>query len=576
MRRLCSIFLLFLVALAAGCETGSTRKADESLTDEKRPGPTFFEEIPADTFYVYTGLEPYPEQLVREMLADEGESPWGGLADRLTADGTAAPEPLVAIAEELEGKTDPEGLRELGLTLDAHYALYGLGPVPVFRLELGDEKAFRETLDRIESKTDTDVERHEQKGTAYRVYQADEQVVPVVVRDGALVVSAMKPSVTEAALPYLLGHETPDESLAETGAIRRLADTYGYESFSLGYLDILGAVRAVSGGREIGPVTEAAFQAGGVDTDRYSETCREEIVGLVETVPRLVFGLQELSSETAQLHGGLEMETDLGGQLADAAEPIPGLEADLFDEAALSIGFGLDVERAADALKRRAEQLVEEPYECDRFEQINEWARRYEQRPVPPSLAQMRGATLMLQGLEFDDGQYVPTEVEAVALVRSSNPQGLIGRLQAVVPGLMQTDLQADGVPVALQQLGRQVGALTSPHIAMTDELVAFSTGVGMQDEMAVLLEGASSGAGTSALAVGWSLEPLYESLPQRGRDLLARMVGGESLEEMMAGSRRTEVQLTGGGIFFETRTVGGSSSTSPDDGDESTETSGR
>jgi len=549
------VVCLCVVVTAVGCKTGSTQKDDESLTEEKRPVPGFFSEIPADTFYVYTGLQPVPEDVVRDRLEESDEAAaYGEMLDNVTSGAGETPDVLEAVAEELDGNMSAEGLQELGFDLEANYAFYGIGPIPVFRLQLGDVQAFREMLDRVEKRTDTSVDRRDYDGQAYRVYRNDDLAVPLVIRDGDVIVSSLDHALLETVVPYLVGAKKPEQSLAGTGILREMTDEYAYEPHGLGYVDIAGLVRSFTGIREPDPVTAAVLDWNGASSDEYSEVCREEFDELVASAPRVVFGFQEFSTKSVQVHGGLELDSELASQLAGTVTPLPGLRSDTFDGAALSVGFGLDVAKLNQILNRHASEIVDQPYECESLDLLNRWAQRFEQRPVPTFVRQLRGATLMLEGLQFDTGQYVPSDIEAIGLIRSSNPQGLLGQLQMFVPGLAQANVSADGVPVALQQLGQQVRFLNSPHIAMTDELIAMSTGVGMQDEMAVLLEETQSNAATAAVAVGWNLEKIRASLPGRAKGVLTQMFG-ESYAEAMEGSRTTQVQMTGSGMFFETHT---------------------
>lgn len=545
---------LCVVFTAVGCKTGSSQKDDESLTEEKRPVPGFFSEIPAETYYVYTGLQPFPEEVVRDTLEESGEAaPYGEMLDNVTSGAGETPDVIEAVVEELDGNMSAEGLQELGFTLQANFAFYGLGPIPVFRLQLGDVKAFRRMLDRVEKRSDTTVDRREHDGHAYRVYRNDDLAVPLVIRDGEVIVSSLDHELLETVVPYLVGAKKPGRSLAETGTLRDMTRQYGYERHGLGYVDLAGAVRSFAGIREPDPVTAAVLDWNDASSDQYSEVCREEFDELVASAPRAVFGFQEFSRQSVQVHGGLELDSELANQLAGTVTPLPGLRTDAFDEAAISLGFGLNVAKLNQVLNKHASEVVDEPYECQSLDSLNSWAQRFEQRPVPTFVSQLKGATLMLEGLEFDSGQYVPNDIEAIGLIRSSNPQGLLGQLQMFVPGLAQADVSADGVPVALQQLGQQVRFLNSPHVAMTNELIAMSTGVGMQDEMAVLLEETQSNAATAAVALGWNLEKIRASLPGRAKGVLTQMFG-ESYAEAMEGSRSTQVQLTGGGIFLETR----------------------
>ena len=192
MRRFRPSWLLVSFAfalLAVGCKTGSSNKSDESLTEDGRRVPGFFKEIPADTLYVYTGLEPFPADTAESLLEQANESGSftpAGMLKRVATNRPDAPPVLEAIAEELEGNVNPEGLEELGFKLDAHSALYGLGGIPVVRLELGDSEAVEAMLNRIETESDTDVEMKESDGQTYRLYRVDGGTQAYAGQDGSI------------------------------------------------------------------------------------------------------------------------------------------------------------------------------------------------------------------------------------------------------------------------------------------------------------------------------------------------------------------------------------------------------
>ena len=572
---------LSFVLLAVGCKTGSSNKSDESLTEDGRRVPGFFKEIPADTLYVYTGLEPFPADTAESLLEQANESGSftpAGVLKKVASGMPDAPPVLEAIAAELEGKVNPEGLEELGFKLDAHSALYGLGGIPVVRLELGDPQAFEAMLNRIETESDTDVEMKESDGISYRLYRVDggtqafadqdgsiekkeldDTVFPLVIRDDAVYLSMMEESSSDVVLPYLLGQNTPDESLADVDAVREVAEAYGYEKFGVGYVDLERALGIVSGVADPSPLQQQIFDAEEIEPEEFSDVCNKEISELIATMPRVVFGIQEFSTSTVQFHGGLEIDSEYTDQMADAVEPIPAKGSGLFQHAALSLGFGVDVKKMLGVFRARAKAIAEDPYQCEEFDEFNEQAKRFQDRPLPPAVEQLRGATLILEGLGFRQGAFMPNNVEAITIVRTENPQALLGRLQAVVPGLMQADVKDDGVPVALPQLDQMFNFLNAPHIAMKEDAVAFSTGVGMQDEMGALLENAAPEASMAALAFSYNLDKIESSLPSRAKDLLTELLG-DAYAASMTGSSSVEVQMTGRGVFFESRSRTGKS----------------
>jgi hypothetical protein len=94
----------------------------------------------------------------------------------------------------------------------------------------------------------------------------------------------------------------------------------------------------------------------------------------------------------------------------------------------------------------------------------------------------------VVSDLEMDQAQMKPTDVDALALIQTTDPAGLFSQLQMYVPQLQGAAVKIDGVPVALPPLP-DAAFVQVPHVAMEADTLAASAGVGMQDEMAVLLE---------------------------------------------------------------------------------------
>jgi hypothetical protein len=284
-----------------------------------------------------------------------------------------------------------------------------------------------------------------------------------------------------------------------------------------------------------------------------SEACATEIGDIAAAMPRAVMGIQSYTDDETVGHAGVEVKSKLAGELAGAVEPIPGMDSKLFEGATVAIGTGLNVEKLSGILKSHMSAIAENPYKCEDFDGINRYAQRFQNQPLPPVVKQLRGVAVILDRIQFGSGTFMPTNLDAVAIVGIGNPQSLLGRLQPFVPGLMQANVQSDGVPVALDQLAQVVPFLKSPHLAMTDDQVAFSTGVGMQDEMAALLESPAAGGSTAAMAMTYDFDKLMQGVSDASRKQLEAFLG-DSASLSLQGSAAMRLMFDGNGIFLKSR----------------------
>src|SRR5262249_33692938 len=101
--------------------------------------------VPADTPYVYANIDPLPAALT-EQWAKPMQDYWPRMFDMYEAALNqsrphASEETLrlvLAVLDELKTHASWARLREFGIKPDARLAFYGIGLVPVLRLELAD------------------------------------------------------------------------------------------------------------------------------------------------------------------------------------------------------------------------------------------------------------------------------------------------------------------------------------------------------------------------------------------------------------------------------------------------------
>jgi len=557
MRHPLAVALVAVALVVGGCKSSSGSKSDDSLTGTQAQVPGFFHEIPSDTFYAYAGLEPMPESIVHPYLEQFDSSMVSRMLEAVRESNPpkdTSEKTVRAVLEELDGNMNPEGMKELGFSLQPLTALYGVGGMPVFRMELGDPEAFRSMLTRVETKADVDVRMKERDGTTYRLYKDDVVHVPLVIRDGALVVSAYHEDASDVLLPYVLGQREPEESLADTGTIRKIVDEYGFEPYAVGFADIEGFALTAAGIREPSDATKAVVKAGGMELPNLSDTCESEIRGMASKAPRVVFGSTKTSAEAFERKGVLELDEELGREIAGLTTPVPGVESETFKEALVAFGFGVDVQRLTSMQQKHATAIMESPYECQKLEGMNRMARWVKNRSVPTVVSQLKGGTFILKDAEVSEQSFRPKKLQAMGLVQMDNPQTLVGRLKSVVPGMMQANIKNNGVPVPLDRLSRQAPFVEAPHVALKGELFGFSTGVGMQDAMAAMLEDPAAGATQTAAALSYNLDKLAEAMPDSVTEMASGSIDESFLPSVFSGEGELRVKFRESGIFVISR----------------------
>ncbi|HXD84090.1 MAG TPA: hypothetical protein VN599_06625, partial [Rudaea sp.] len=287
--------------------------------------------VPADTPYVYANIEPAPaavsEQWSRRMH-EYLPAALGVYENALDRIGAAKPDDAHAIAaaraliDTLKTHDTWDKLRELGLKPDMRVAFYGVGLVPVLRIELGDAAKFRATIADIEKKSGAALPTAKVGDQDYW-YLGNEKAVALFAIEGSQFVATVAPAKASDTLKRtLLGVDRPAKSLADSGDLERLAKQYGYSNYGEGFLDVVKIAERLTGpaqGSDLEIAQTLGLPAGGSDA-----ACKSEYLEIAQKFPRFVMGATELSAQRVRIGAQLEMQPALAAQLATALTAAPG------------------------------------------------------------------------------------------------------------------------------------------------------------------------------------------------------------------------------------------------------------
>ncbi len=509
------IVLIAITGIWSGCKSGAGQP-DDALTREGKI-PTFFKNIPADAPYVMTGTEAFPFDLLEGAFSKLAES-MEQLFQRAEDDGEfnqedSAARVVFAVMREFRGKLSRNGLESLGFSMRPHFALYGVGLLPVYRMELHDPAAFEGFLARIEAGSGADVLHKTLGEIAYREYALDDLIVPVAIIGNEVIVGATTRKGVDAFLPYMLGLKLPQKSLADHNRIKDVINAYNLSAFGAGYVDFEAITAALLGRLEPGSIMAEIWQALELKALDVTPGCDEEFSAIVADVPRVVFGYEKLTRAEMDTVFAFEVKSDFATRLGETRAPIPGLNSPLAAQAWIYGGLGVDVQKLAVFLSDLALRVRATPYQCKSMAMLNSAAVQMQMTPdqLPPFITQLRGVALMVKHFAVGEDFESPTQFDVVALVDSSEPADLFKILQMVLPFLHGVILEPNGIPTPLPEIA-EYAYLVVPHVAMTSSVLAFSAGVGMQDDLAALLE-RGPGARTPLVMLSYDYAKISKSL---------------------------------------------------------------
>ena len=477
--------LLAVLSLAAvsACGGGS----DSALTDEEG----LVGLIPADSPYAFVMAERMPDAVLDKLEAssDSMYAAYATLLEDAMADGSLGregeeAEAIGTLAAEILSMLQSENLRAAGVARGARIALYGVGLLPVMRMELSNPVAFEAKLAEFEATADAQMTDAEINGVPVQYLSGDGIRMFVAVIDDYAVVAVAHDSISEAQTAALLGITRPSESLADSGALVALAERYDFTGYGLGYLDhtrIANAMLDAPSG-----INAELLETLGYSFESVPQQCRTDIKDAVSKMPRLAFGYTDVTTDVIRSNTVAELSSELALGLSALSTPVPGMGTDLGGMG--SFGFSLDLLAAREFLEARIDAYEADPYQCDWMAGLGDslaQARAALAQPVPPVAYSIKGFVGVIDAIDGIDvtGQQPPTDVEARLLVASDNAMGLFQMGALFSPELQTLDIEPNGEPVELA-LPPMLGPVEDAWLAMTESALAL--GVGQPDPAAL------------------------------------------------------------------------------------------
>jgi len=438
--------------------------------------------VPADTPYVYANLQPVPAATTEQwskplqeywpslfsMYQSMLQDPKLGLSDRTRRIAGA-------IMDEFKTHADWQRLRQIGLKPDARVAIYGVGLVPVLRLELGDAAALRAEIARVEQAAGEKLPVAKVGDFSYWQVGGAGLAAAIAIEDTHLVVTMLPANASDGLKRTLLGLDRPAHGMAGSGALEALARQYDFSPYGAGYLDLVRLVERLSKPLE-GSDAEFARTLGLPALPANDETCRREYLEIAHAFPRLVVGATELSAQRMRIVSQLEMEAGLAGRVAAAAGAAPGSGGPV--DGAADFSVALPVLRLKDFWIAQADAAAAKPYACASLKAINDGFAQAKAKldvTVPPPFSDLTGLRVSLSKVDIAGPGTLP-DVAGKLLLATTNPAATLAMAQLTLPALQKVKVAADGKPVALpgDLLPMKLPALS---VAMSDKAIALASG---------------------------------------------------------------------------------------------------
>jgi hypothetical protein len=474
MHRIATATLAVALAVAAAACSKKTASPDSPLAY-----------IPADSPYVFAMVEPLPTNVTdawAESFAPLGafyEEMLKSTAANISKEGENAlgAKIATAVAAELQGKMSIAGLATIGVKPFTMSAVYGIGVVPVARIELSDPAAFAAFIDRIEARVGEKLPRGKAGELSfYRMGVDEDKLAGIMAIQGKHLVLTLAPrEASDTLLRQLLGVDPPEQAYTPDQLVAFNKER-GYLPYGSGYIDNVRLMQVLTERRT--GLEKEFLAALDVKDDTISPACKTEFAEIAARMPRLSFGYTELEPKRMDIRATLETDAALAAELKTLTAPVPGLGAE--GTGMFSFGWGADLAKFAQFIEAHGAAVEAKPYTCEALLELNAgWADTREKVGNPMLFAMasaFKGALASMTRFEMTPG--APPVVSGKLVIASDNPKALLQLAGNAMPALNTLPVKAGADPVPLPA-GVLPPTVPPSHVAMSDKALGIAMGEG-------------------------------------------------------------------------------------------------
>ena len=160
---------------------------------------------------------------------------------------------------------------------------------------------------------------------------------------------------------------------------------------------------------------------------------------------RLSFGYKSVTADNMEAITLLETSPDLADRLKRVQTAVSGIGSGFSGSPMFALGMAFDLDAGRSLVSWVADEIGRVGDACGARELSAGAADLKESvgQPIPPPLATLRGAALVLQDAVM--GESGPSGVEGYAVLGIDNPAALISIAKNFVPGLAELEVAGDG-----------------------------------------------------------------------------------------------------------------------------------
>ncbi|MGH8147155.1 MAG: hypothetical protein ACREPY_12555 [Rhodanobacteraceae bacterium] len=519
---------------------------------------------PADTPYLFANFKGAPADVAAawgqagDAMTSMRIQQLGDLARRLSDKDPMVAKVLDAMQAELANVHSSKQLAQtIGFSQSALYAFYGVGDVPVMRIELASPATFKTFWARVEKRAGVTTPTATTDGQTYWVLGGSNARLHFLVAiEGKQLVATLAPvNASQAMLKQLLGLAKPSDNAS--ARLANIDGQNGYTDYGSGYFDLPKLFANLYDGKDA-VTQEFAKDLGGPALA--NPACANEFATLAQQAPLASMGFQTYTA--TEIRGSLDVKLSsaLLGALTALKQPVPGMQA-TSDDSVFDVVLALPLKKWQAFIKGRAKAAAEKTYQCPALQSLNKFARTAAHPPVqmPPQAASLLGLRVVLDKWEAGP------QIAGRMLVASSDPAALAQKIQQTLPQFALKTIPANGKPVAFDlppKLQATLGAGSQGWIAANDKALAIGVGAGEDTKLAGTLT-ASAGNGDRLLRMHFDgkmygilaswMGRFATMMPAARQPQVQQQVTAFQQMGKMIGSADVDVKLDDNGLHFDT-----------------------
>ncbi|HRQ63407.1 MAG TPA: hypothetical protein PKZ76_00840 [Xanthomonadaceae bacterium] len=442
------LYTLSLVLAIAACSREEAPAVVEKVSPDTGDNP-FLVHVPAATPYFFATRQALDKDLALEVMKRSGydrASVKAQIADLRATAGEDVGKFLDmadAIIDEIGEFADAATYERLGTKVNPHMAVYGIGLMPVARMEIADRARFSAFLDRVLKIVELEPVRLPHGDRSLLRFEVETVAILISIGNSDVVLTAAKTDAEASMIALLLGDAPPARSLADAGTLQALEREHGFTPFMLGRIDSANLLA------EIEKPSVRLVEAFDASELFSGEHCRDELHAMAARFPGMAFGSRRFDADVREMSMVFLTDAELAADFATLPSPVPGLGA---GGGLASIGFGMQLPKLASLFSKWAGALSSRPYACEKLAELNQMADGLRQAAANPVLLMAgpaaSGILVRLERLSLDD--ISEPDVEGVLTLASPSPQALLAMGSGFLPPLAGMNVTPGGDAVAV------------------------------------------------------------------------------------------------------------------------------